>query len=82
MINTKAFALAAGILWSLAIFATTLIAATTGLGKAFMEIYGSLHPGYSVSIGGAFVGLIYSFFCAAIGAYVFAWLYNRLETRV
>lgn len=81
MLNAKAFALSAGILWGLVIFVTTLMSTTTGFGRALLETYGSVHPGYSISIAGAFVGLVYSFVCAAIGAYIFAWLYNRFEEK-
>ena len=81
MLNTKAFALSAGIIWGLTIFLTTLLSVASGYGKAFLESYGSLHPGYSISVAGATIGLVYAFICAFVGIYVLIGLYNRLEKR-
>ncbi len=81
MVNAKAASLSAGIIWGLTIFITTLGSTTTGYGKAFLEAYGSLHPGYSISVIGAFIGLVYAFICAFIGAYVLVWLYTKFEKR-
>jgi len=80
-LNEKALALSGGIIWGLTIFGTTLLSAATGFGKAMMEVYGSIHPGYSISYTGAFVGLAYAFACAAAGLLVFAKLYNYMEKR-
>jgi len=82
MLNAKAFSLAAAIVWSATIFITTLISVATGFAKAFLEAYGSLHPGYSISLAGAFIGLVYAFICAGIGSYVLVWLYNKLEKKI
>jgi len=81
MLNTKSFALSAGIIWGLVIFVTTIISVATGYGKPYLEAYGSLHPGYSISILGAFIGLVYAFICAFVGIYILIWLYNRFEKR-
>ena len=83
MLNTKAFALSAGIIWGLTIFLTTLLSvATGGYGKVILESYGNLHPGYSISIVGASIGLAYAFICAFVGIYVLVGLYNKLEKRL
>jgi hypothetical protein len=81
MLNEKALALSAGILWGGTVFITTLLASTTGYGMRMMEVYGNMHPGYAINVAGAFVGLVYGFACAAIGAYVLAWLYNMFEKK-
>ncbi len=81
-LNGKALALSGGIVWGLTIFGTTLLAAATGFGRAMMEVYGNIHPGYSITYGGAFVGLAYAFACAAVGLFVLAKLYNYMEKRV
>jgi hypothetical protein len=81
MLNAKALALSAGILWGLVVFITTIMSLTTGYGRTLMETYGSVHPGYDISITGAFVGLVYAFVCAAIGTYALVWLYNRFEKK-
>lgn len=80
-LNEKALALTGGVAWGLTIFGTTLLSAATGFGRAMMEVYGSIHPGYSITYGGAFVGLAYAFACAAVGLFVFAKLYNYLESK-
>ncbi len=80
-LNAKALALSGGIVWGLSIFGTTLLSVTTGLGRAMMEVYGSIHPGYSITYAGAFVGLAYSFVCASVGLFVFAKLYNYFESK-
>ena len=82
MLNAKAFALSAGIVWSLTIFITTIASVATGFGKVFLEAYGSIHPGYSITYAGAFIGLVYAFICASVGGYVLIWLYNRLEKKL
>lgn len=80
-LDPKRLGLAAGVLWGLTIFSTTLIASATTYGKAFLESYGSLHPGYSITATGSVVGLIYAFICAFVGMYVLAWLYNWLGEK-
>ncbi len=81
MLNAKNFGLSAGIIWGLAIFAWTFVALWTGLWGGFMGSIASLYPGYGVSVPGAFIGLVYGFFDAGITFYIFAWLYNWLESK-
>jgi hypothetical protein len=81
MLNPKSFGFAAGIIWGVAIFAWTFVALATGLWLNFMNAVGWLYPGYSVSVPGAFIGLVYGFFDAGILFYAFAWLYNLLEAK-
>ncbi len=81
MLNSKAFALSAGIIWGLVIFATTITSTFTGYGKSFLEAYSSLHPGYSISMVGSFIGFVYAFICAFVGVYIVIGLYNRFEKR-
>lgn len=81
MLNPKNFGLAAGILWGLCIFVFTLIAVFSGLWMDTMKLVVSLYPGYTVSIVGAFVGLVYGFVDAFVCFYIFAWLYNKLEKK-
>ncbi|MBI5332257.1 MAG: hypothetical protein HZB65_01665 [Candidatus Aenigmarchaeota archaeon] len=73
--------IAAGIIAAATIFFGTLIALSTGMGMTALEIWGSFHPGYSVSIFGSVVGLIYGFICWFVAGYVFGWLYNRLGSK-
>ncbi|MBI4896426.1 MAG: hypothetical protein HY832_02660 [Candidatus Aenigmarchaeota archaeon] len=78
-LNAKNLGLAGGTLWGVTIFATTLVSLGTGLGNQFLLTYGSLHPGYSISVVGSVVGLAYGFICGFVGLYVLAWLYNWFE---
>ena len=71
------FALAAGIIVAVAVFATTLIAIITPYSTSIISnLYGSV--GYSASITGAFLGALYGFIDTFILAFIFAWLYNKL----
>ncbi len=80
-LNPKSLGLAGGILWGIVLFATTLVSTGSGYGSQFLAAYGSIHPGYSISLAGSIVGLVYGFICGFVGLYVLAWLYNWLEKR-
>lgn len=76
-LDVKAVALAAGIVWGLALFLLTLWFLVNGYSGQLLNKLGGVYFGYSVSIGGAFVGLIWGFLDGAIGGAVFGWLYNK-----
>ena len=80
-LKPKALGISAGIIAAAAVFIMTLLAAGTGYGSAMMTMYGTIHPGYSISVLGAFVGIIYGFICWFVAGYVLAWLYNRFEKK-
>ena len=80
-LNPKNLGLAGGIVWGVALFLFTLIAIPTGYGAVFLNLVSSVYIGHSLSVPGAFLGLIYGFIDAFIGVYIFAWLYNWLEKR-
>ena len=75
-LNRMAFALAAGIFWGAGIFFTTFWAMAIGRPESlgFLAFY----PGYSVSVIGAFVGLLWGFTDGFIGGFIFAALYNYI----
>jgi hypothetical protein len=77
-LNTKAFALACGIVWGLGLFFLTwwIIAFDGATGEA--TLIGRLYRGYTISAVGSLIGLIWGFFDALIGGLVFAWLYNKI----
>jgi hypothetical protein len=66
MHNPVKQATAAGIVWGIGIFIATIICFYNGYARAFLEVMGSLWPGYSITWGGAFAGLIYGFATAFI----------------
>jgi len=76
--DTKRFALTGGIIWAIILFFTTLASVYSGYGRAFLNGIASMYPGYSISVGGSIVGLIYGFLDVFIGVYVCAFLYKKL----
>lgn len=80
-LNPKALGISAGIIGGVVAFLMTLFAVATGYDTAAMLIYASFHPGYSISIVGAFVGLVYSFVCWLVVGYVLALLYNKFDKK-
>lgn len=82
MLNPKALGMSGGLLWGIGMFVMTFV------GMVFPEYAGefysfmmSVYPGYEVSVMGAFVGLVYGFFDAGIGLFVFGWLYNMCNAK-
>lgn len=78
-LDIKALALACGIVWGGAIFLLTLWFLLFGYEGLTLAKLGKVYLGYTVSWGGAFVGLIWGFVDAAVGGAVLAWLYNRFS---
>jgi hypothetical protein len=76
--NPLAAALALGIFWGLCVFLTTLTSvAIGGYGTALTNVFDSIYPGYSVSIGGSILGLFYGLVDGFIIGFLVVWLYNR-----
>jgi hypothetical protein len=76
-LNVKAFALAGGITLGLGIFLLTIWYLIFGFDGHTLQKIHHAFLGYSVSIGGAFIGLIWGFIYGFIGGAVFSWLYNK-----
>lgn len=77
-LDIKAFGLAGGILWSAGVFIMGLSAMGCGYCGKFVVWLGNFYVGYSATILGSVIGVIWAFFDAAIGCAIFAWLYNKL----
>jgi ABC-type nitrate/sulfonate/bicarbonate transport system permease component len=78
-LNLKSLALAAGILWGLALFLTGVSNLIwPGYGEVFLKMMASVYPGYHAarSIGDLIVGTLYAVIDGAIGGLLFGWLYN------
>ena len=77
--NEKSMALSFGILWSLGVLIMSMTALVT---QSYMhnivDFLSTIYLGYSLSFNGIITGMIWGFFDAAIGGFVFAWLYNKL----
>ena len=76
------FGLACGIVAALCVLFTTLAGVYGWFGGLTLwnlllaDVYGSF--GYVRSVGGAFLGAVYGFIDTFIGAFVLAWIYNKL----
>tara|TARA_B100001079_G_C16133171_1_gene392258 strand:- start:94 stop:348 length:255 start_codon:yes stop_codon:yes gene_type:complete len=78
-LNTKAVSLALGIMWSLGVFVMSITALNTGSYLHNMvDFLSTVYLGFSLSFGGIITGMIWGFLDAAIGGFIFAWLYNKL----
>lgn len=78
-IDTRAFALTAGIIWATAV-AFLELAAGTEYGERWRLLLADLYPGYSPEPGDLLWGTILGFLDAFILGYLFGWLYNRLSS--
>ena len=78
-LDAKAFGLAGGIIWGIAVFLMALVSGGTGYGIGFVYAIGTIYLGVQPGIAGAILGLIYGFIDAFIGCFIFAWLYNKLS---
>jgi hypothetical protein len=76
-LNVKAFALTAGILSGGAVCLVTLWLLTFGYQGEMIRVLDHVYLGYTYSVAGAFVGLLWGFVDGLIGGALFAWLYNR-----
>ena len=78
-LSVKGLALSAAIIWSLALLimggANMMF---PGYGSNFLEVMGSVYPGYQPGSGfsSVIIGTLYGAVDAGIGAAIFAWLYN------
>ena len=75
-LNARALGFALGVIWGLAILITTFASlwAAGGYGKHFLDMLVSIYPGYSITSGGAILGLCYGF----VDGFIFGWLSARL----
>jgi hypothetical protein len=77
-LNVKALALTAGILWGATVFLTTLWLLAFGYRGGLIQGLDHFYFGYTFSVVGAFVGLVWGFVDGLVCGAIFAWLYNRL----
>jgi hypothetical protein len=76
-LSVKGFALAAGIVWGLAVFVATLIS-LGHTGAVHGGILSHIYFGYTVSVLGSVIGLVWGFVTGLIAGACFAWLYNSV----
>ncbi|MFA5878768.1 MAG: bacteriophage holin [Candidatus Margulisiibacteriota bacterium] len=80
-LDVKAFALSAGILWGLGMLIIGLADISTTWADAFGAVMSTVYIGYAPTLIGSIIGGIWGFLDAAIGAMIFAWLYNLLAKK-
>ena len=80
-LDAKQLGLALGILAGLCMLILTWLSILWGYGTEILNLMASIYPGYTLTWGGSFVGLIYGFIDGLIGGYIIAWLYNWAGTK-
>lgn len=78
-LSVKALAISAGLLWGGAILAVGLAnMCWTGYGVAFLNMAGSVYPGYTPdgSLGSVITGTLYALVDGGVAGALLAWLYN------
>jgi len=71
---------AGGVVWGLAIFVLTLLIHFLSSGQ-HLALLTAIYWGYSVSLAGAFLGLVYGFIDGFIAGVIFAVVYNLLAGK-
>lgn len=78
-IDSRAFGLACGILWSVAV-AFLGFTARFGWGERWERLLADFYRGYNDTVGGAIIGGLWAFVDGFTGGYLLARLYNGLRT--
>lgn len=79
MLNPIKLGISGGILWGLCMFICTILAFYFGYSAKFLNIMTDVYPGYTISLFGSVVGLIFGFIDGFIGLFLLAWIYNKLK---
>jgi len=80
-LDPKAFGLALGILWAGGVVFMGLTAIICSWAQPFVDVLSVMYVGYSASVAGILIGVIWGFVDAFIGGLIFAWLYNKLLAK-
>ena len=80
-LNPRAFALSAGIIWGLSVFIATIWLLIIGSAGSTLALLHKFYLGYSISVLGAFIGLIWGFIDGLIIGFAFAWIYNLFTPK-
>jgi hypothetical protein len=80
-LRKRALGLTLGIIWGLVLFVATLWAVIEGRGRT-LDLLSGYYPGFTVSYGGAVIGMIWGFVSGFIGGVLIAWLYNLFSNML
>jgi hypothetical protein len=77
--SSRASGLGVGLLCGLGLFLATLILAVRGgpWTGDHLGLLSQFFPGYSVTVGGAFIGFLYAFAVGGAAGYLLSAVYNR-----
>jgi len=79
-LDSRAFGLACGLLWSLAVVGLGLMA-RVGWGKRWEGMLADVYRGYNETVTGLVLGAVWGFFDGFTGGFALAWLYDQLRSR-
>ena len=85
MLNIKALAVTAAVVWGAVLFLTGLANQIwSGYGVGLLDVIASLYPGYHGpgGFGSVIVVTLYGVADGLVGGAVFAWLYNTIRGKV
>jgi hypothetical protein len=83
-LNILAFAMAAGLFWTLAVLIiSSANLAWPAYGRAFLDLLASMYPGYhpGTGIGSVLIAAIYGLVDGAGSGALIAWFYNLVAQR-
>jgi len=81
-LSLKAFTLTGAILWGGAVLLCAILNAIwPPYAQEFLQVVSSVYPGYKVTqtIGSIISGTLYAALDGGIGAFIFAWVYNKIS---
>lgn len=81
MLNPLNLGLSGGIIWGITMFICTILAVYTGYSANFLANLTDIYPGYTVTLVGSIIGLIYGFIDAFVAFFLLAWIYNKLNKK-
>jgi hypothetical protein len=77
-ISPLGLGLGLGTVWGVSLLITTWVSYYTGYAELFLNtMAGSIYPGYSITLPGSFVGLLYGYIDGILGGLVIGWIHNR-----
>ena len=80
-LNTKAFALACGLVWGIGLMLITWWIMLMDGASGEITLIGRVYRGYSISFGGSLMGLVWGLIDGAIGGAILAGVYNYFAGR-
>ena len=78
MLDKVKLGIAGGTLVGLALFLITLLSSFFGYSPTLVGIITEIYPGYSASLWGCFLGILYGFADGFFFFFFLAWIYNFL----